>query len=108
MNEDRCVVCGSTIPEGRMLCYGCEYPTEPSFSVAKITVLLRGFKDILKFSSLCSKCGCDVVVSVGRYSVSAKSILGMLSIDTSKPLMVEFYGDVPREIQKRMKRFIID
>ena len=25
MNEDRCVVCGEIIPEGRMVCHKCEY-----------------------------------------------------------------------------------
>ena len=35
MGEDRCVVCGELIPEGRMVCPICEN-IEPSFDTIKI------------------------------------------------------------------------
>lgn len=25
MNEDRCICCGETIPEGRQICWSCEH-----------------------------------------------------------------------------------
>ena len=25
MSEDRCIVCGEIIPEGRMICWACEH-----------------------------------------------------------------------------------
>ena len=108
MCEDNCIVCGNSVPEGRMVCYKCEYPEEPSFDTIKTTVLLNGVKDVAKFSALCSKCNCVVVVKSGYYSVNAKSIMGLLSLDLSKPLKLEFYGNVPREVREGIKKFIID
>ena len=32
MDEDKCVVCGDIVPEGRMICYGCEHPIKPDFN----------------------------------------------------------------------------
>lgn len=107
MIEDRCVVCGKSIPEGRMVCYNCE-DAEPSFDTVKITVSLDKITDIRDFVNLASKCRDDVVVKSGNYAVSAKSIMGLFSLDLTKPLKVEFYGTVPYEVREGMKKFIIN
>ena len=106
--EDKCVMCGDSVPEGRMVCYNCEYPAEPNFDTAKITVSLNKIRDIYRFTQLSSKCKEDVVVKTGRYSVNAKSLLGLMSLDLSKPLKVEFYGSIPYEVREGMKKFIMD
>ena len=106
MSEDRCIVCGGFVPEGRMVCINCEN-CEPNFDTIKITVLLDKITDIKNFVNLASKCRDDVVVKSGRYAVSAKSIMALFSLDISKPLKVEFYGSVPHEVKEGMKKFIV-
>ena len=105
--EDRCIMCGEYIPEGRMVCHKCE-EAEPSFDTIKITVLLDKIADIKDFVNLASKCQDDVVVKSGHYAVSAKSIMALFSLDLSKPLKVEFYGNIPYEVKEGMKKFIVD
>ena len=107
LNEDKCVVCGGYTPEGRMVCYGCEY-VEPSSNVIDITVLFGKITDIKDFVDLTTKCRDDVVVKSGKYVVDAKSIMGLFSLDLSKPLKVEFYGNIPNDVADGMRKFIID
>lgn len=107
MSEDRCVMCGKPVPEGRMVCYTCE-DMEPSFDTIKITVLLDKFVDIKEFVDLVSKCSDDVTIGSGRFSVNAKSIMGLFSLDLAKPLNVEFYGAVPYEVKEGMRKFIVN
>lgn len=106
--EDRCIICGDSVPEGRMVCYKCEYPEEPSFDTTKITASLNKIRDIYRFVNLASKCQEDVIVKSGHYSVNAKSLLGLISLDLTKPLKVEFYGSIPYEVRDGMKKFIVD
>ncbi len=107
MDADRCVMCGEIIPEGRMICHKCE-EVEPSLDTTKITVCLNKITDISKFVNLASRCRDDVVVKSGYYAVNAKSIMGLLSLDLTKPLKVEFYGDIPYEVREGMKKFIVN
>lgn len=107
MKENRCIMCGDVIPEGRMICPKCEF-TEPSFNTAKVTVLLKTIKDISAFAGLASKCIGDVIVRTGNYAVNAKSIMGLLSLDLTKPLEVEFYGRIPYDVRDDLKKFIIE
>lgn len=107
MSEDKCVMCGDLIPEGRMVCPKCE-DIEPSFDTIKITVLLDKITDIRDFVNLASKCRDDVVVKSGHYAVNAKAIMSLFTLDLTKPLKVEFYGAIPYEVREGMKKFIVD
>lgn len=105
--EDRCCVCGGYVPEGSMVCVNC-IECEPCFDTIKITVSLNNIRDVCNFVHLASKCQDNVVVKSRRYSVNAKSLLALFSLDLSKPLKVEFYGIIPYEVKEGMKKFIID
>ena len=109
MNDEICVACGSPLAteSGSMLCHNCmDY--KPNFNTVKIAVTLNKITDIKEFVNLISKCRDDVIAKSGRYIVSAKSIMGLFSLDLSKPLEVEFYGDIPYEVREGIKKFIID
>ena len=90
-----------------MVCHNCEN-CEPSFNTVTISVSLNKLNDITKFVYLASKCRDDVVVKSGNYSVNAKSLMGVLSLDLSKPVKVEFYGDIPCDVVKGMEKFIVN
>ena len=107
MKGDKCIMCGQTIPEGRMVCPNCDM-TEPNFGTTKVRVLLNKIADIPEFVNLVSKCNDDVVVKSGKYAVNGKSLMGLYSLDLTKSLSVEFYGNIPFEVVEGMKNFIID
>ena len=107
MDEVKCVRCGTPIPWGITVCPKCE-EMEPSFDTTKISVNLNRITDISKFVAVVSKCRDDVVVRSGRFAVNAKSIMGLFSLDLTNPLTVEFYGNVPYEVQEEMKNFMIE
>ena len=109
MNDETCVSCGAPLftESGSMLCRKC-MDIEPSFDTIKVTVLLDKITDIKDFVNLVSKCQDDVVIGSGKFAVDAKSIMGLFSLDLTKPLKVEFYGNIPYEVREGIKRFIIN
>ena len=42
----------------------------------------------------------DIDLLQGRYMVDAKSIIGIFSLDLTKPITLKFYGDNEEEINK--------
>lgn len=81
--------------------------TEPNFDIVRVRVSLKRPKDIAAFAYLVAKCKDDVVVKSGRYAVNAKSLMGLYSLDLTKPVTVEFYGDIPKEAKDGLKKFIL-
>jgi len=58
--------------------------------------------DITKFSN-------DFDLVSGRYVIDAKSIMGIFSMDLSKPIVLKIYedGDGAAEILKALKEYIV-
>ena len=50
----------------------------------------------------------DVDLISGRYAVDAKSIMGIFSLDLSKPIKMEIYADNCPEFLGEVKPFIIE
>ena len=107
MRENRCVICGQAIPEGRMICAICE-DIEPNLNTTKIIVHLNNITDIAEFVNLASMCKEDVVIKSGHFAINAKSIMGLYSLNLTKPLNVDFYGDIPYEVKEGMKKFMVN
>lgn len=110
MTNDRvCVSCGAPLftESDSMLCRKCmDY--EPNLDTIKIDIALDKITDIKDFVNLVSMCRDDVVVKSGHYAVNAKSIMALFSLDLSKPLRVEFYGNIPYDVKEEIKKFIIN
>lgn len=49
----------------------------------------------------------DLDLRSGRYVVDAKSILGIFSLDLSKPITLEIYDNDCEELIKSLEEFII-
>ena len=47
----------------------------------------------------------EIVLKSGKYVVDAKSILGIFSLDLSKPLTVEIYSDDCAELLEKLAKF---
>lgn len=56
-------------------------------------IMLPSIADAKDFVSLASKCDFDIDVFYNRVVIDAKSILGVLSLDLTRILTVEFNGD---------------
>ena len=52
----------------------------------KVTVSLASINDVKSFVNIVSKYDFDVDLISGRYVVDAKSIMGIFSLDLSKPI----------------------
>ena len=59
----------------------------------KVTVSLASINDVKSFVNIVSNYDFDVDLISGRYVVDAKSIMGIFSLDLSKPIDVEVMTD---------------
>ena len=56
-------------------------------------VQLSSISDVKEFVNFASQQSCDIDVVSGRYIIDAKSIMGIFSIDLSRPINVEVHGN---------------
>lgn len=61
-------------------------------------VQIHNTEDVKQFVNSISKFPFDVTISNGRYKIDAKSIMGVFSLDTSKPCNVEWSGVTPDDL----------
>ena len=73
-----------------------------------ITIALNTINDVKFFVNTVSRYDFDVDLISGRYAVDAKSIMGIFSLDLSKPISVEIHDDNCQEFLDQIKGFIIE
>lgn len=66
----------------------------------KFSVKLNNIETLKNFISDVSKFESNIDAIRGRYVIDAKSIMGMFSIDLSKPVDILIYSDNERELEK--------
>lgn len=74
----------------------------------KATIVLSTINDVKDFVSKVSVCDYDVDLLSGRYAVDAKSIMGIFSLDLSKPIELEAHTDDAAEFFADIKQYIKD
>lgn len=70
-------------------------------------LLLSSINDVKDFVNIVSKYDFDVDLTSGRYIVDAKSIMGIFSLDLSKPIKVEVHDDNADEFISEVERFTV-
>lgn len=75
--------------------------------MTKTKISLVSIDDVKKFVSAVSLCDFDVDLNSGRYSVDAKSIMGIFSLDLSKPIELVAYTDDTQELFGKISSFIV-
>lgn len=70
-------------------------------------ISLKSINDVKDFVNIVNKYDFDVDLSSGRYIVDAKSIMGIFSLDLSKPIKVEVQNDNSEKFCDEIKRFIV-
>ena len=70
-------------------------------------LFLSSINDVKDFVNIVSKYDFDVDLTSGRYAVDAKSIMGIFSLDLSKPIKVEVHTDDCDKFMEELDKFII-
>lgn len=70
-------------------------------------VMLRSINDVKDFVNLVNKYKFDVDLTSGRYVVDAKSIMGIFSLDLSKPIRVEVHTDECDSFCSEINSFLV-
>ncbi|HIV61837.1 MAG TPA: HPr family phosphocarrier protein [Candidatus Butyricicoccus avistercoris] len=68
-----------------------------------ISISLKEVNDITNFVNLLTTYDYEVDLVSGRYIVNAKSLLGIYSLDLSKPVKLVIYSDECDELLAKLK-----
>lgn len=69
----------------------------------KVSIKLETINDVKNFVSAVTTFECDFDIVADRYVVDAKSIMGIFSLDLSKPLALQINTDDEKEIGDVLK-----
>lgn len=61
--------------------------------MTKMTIKLPTVGDVKEFVQIMSKCSKTSDIVSGRYTVDARSLMGIFSLDLSKPIDLVIHGD---------------
>ena len=56
-------------------------------------ILLASVNDVKDFVSAVTTANCDIDIAADRYVIDAKSIMGIFSLDLSKPIDLNVHAD---------------
>lgn len=69
------------------------------------TIMLNSFEDVKKFVDIAYSKDYDIELLSGKYVVNAKSIMGVFSLDLTKPLVVAAHCENSAEFARQMEQF---
>ncbi len=71
-----------------------------------VTISLTQVNQVQQFVNVVSKVPYDVDMVSGRYTINAKSLLGIYSLDLNRPLQVVMYSDDCEDLKKELVEFM--
>ena len=75
--------------------------------MTKTTVFLQAINDVKEFVNIVMKYDFDIELVSGRYAIDAKSIMGIFSLDLSKPIQLNAHTDDAEDLLKDLNKFIV-
>ena len=72
----------------------------------EFTVLLSSINDVKAFVNVVTKYDFEIDLTSGRYVVDAKSIMGIFSLDLSKPLILNADTDDEAKVKETFADFV--
>lgn len=72
-----------------------------------IPIKLSFAEEVKTFVNIVNRYDYDMDLRAGRHVVDAKSILGIFSLDLSRPIALEVYTDSCEELEKDIAQFRI-
>ena len=73
-----------------------------------VRISLQMASQVKAFVSVVQKYAYEIDLRSDRYVVDAKSILGIFSLDLSKPVTMEVHDDNCEDLLNDLKEFIVD
>lgn len=70
-------------------------------------IMLKSINDVKDFVNIVNRYKFDVDLTSGRYVVDAKSIMGIFSLDLSKPIRVEVHVEDCGNFCEETKVFVV-
>jgi len=67
--------------------------------------MLNSINDVKNFVNIVGKYEHDVDLTSGRYVVDAKSIMGIFSLDLSKPIVLTIHSDDAQDLYDELMKF---
>lgn len=74
--------------------------------MVKKEVFFQTMSDIQNFNKIAFRCDYDVDLQQGKYLVDAKSIMGIFSLDLSKPLILNADTDDEAKVKETFADFV--
>lgn len=71
-----------------------------------LTISLTQVSQVQQFVNAVNKYPFDVDMVSGRYTINAKSLLGIYSLDLNRPLQVLIYSDDCEELKAELREFM--
>lgn len=75
--------------------------------MTRLRLVLKTINDVKEFVRIVNNFDYEIDLSSGRYVVDAKSIMGIFSLDLTKPLDVEVHSDHCEDLQAELGRFLV-
>jgi len=75
--------------------------------MSRFTILLKSINDVKEFVRIVNEFSYDVDLSSGRYIVDAKSIMGIFSLDLTKPIQVDVHDADAADLKDRLTEFMV-
>ncbi len=72
------------------------------------TIMLNTINDVKDFVNIVAKYDYDIDLISGRYAIDAKSIMGIFSLDLSKPITVKAHTDNGDDLAEELKKFVAE
>ncbi len=73
----------------------------------KTTISLQAINDVKDFVNIVMKYEYDIDLVSGRYAVDAKSIMGIFSLDLSKPIELNAHTDDADAFFEEIDKYIV-
>ena len=73
-----------------------------------VTLKLSQAEEIKEFVNTVNRYAYEMDLRAGRHVVDAKSILGIFSLDLSKPITLEVYSDDCQQLMEEIAPFMTD
>lgn len=73
--------------------------------MVKEDIMLSSIEAVKKFVSVTTKYDFPINLTTDKYKIDAKSIMGVFSLDLSKPVTLEVESDAPQEFLAEIEQF---
>lgn len=69
------------------------------------TIMLSSIEAVKKFVTLTNRYDFPINLTTDKYKIDAKSIMGVFSLDLSKPVTIQVESDDPQDFLEKVKSF---